>query len=93
MNAQHTKLKGNNVSSQHYKCLHKEIRKISYQQLNNTLKDVEHKETNTLEKNSWQERIKLRAEIKIETKRATERINKTKNFKTLKTYTPQNWKI
>jgi hypothetical protein len=44
------------------------------------LKALELKEANPLNRNRWQERIKLRAEInQIETKRTIHRINKTRS--------------
>ena len=60
------------------KCLHK---KIGIRNLAAHLKALEQKESNIFKMSTWQEIVKLRAEInQAEIKRTTQRINQTRNW-------------
>ena len=63
------------------KCLHKEIRKFSYQQFKSTPESSrKKKEANTPKGSKRQEIIKIRAKTnQLETKKTIQRINETKS--------------
>jgi hypothetical protein len=58
----------------------KKLKRVYTSSLTVHLKTLEQKEANTSKRSRWQETIKLRAEInQVETKRTTQRINKTRS--------------